>query len=59
MTDGSELVLSIRDDGVGGADSSKGSGPIGLIDRVAALGGHMQIESPQCGGTALHVTIPT
>jgi signal transduction histidine kinase len=40
-TDGSERVLSIRVEGVGGADSSKGSGPIGLIDRVEALGGHI------------------
>jgi signal transduction histidine kinase len=55
---GSDLALSIRDDGVGGADSSKGSGLIGLIDRVEALGGHMQIASPPGGGTALHVTIP-
>jgi signal transduction histidine kinase len=55
---GTDLVLSIRDDGVGGADSSNGSGLIGLIDRVEALGGHMQIASPPGGGTALHVAIP-
>jgi signal transduction histidine kinase len=57
--DGGKLVLSIRDDGVGGADSGNGSGLIGLIDRVEALGGHMQIVSPSGGGTALHVAIPT
>jgi signal transduction histidine kinase len=56
---GSELVLSIRDDGVGGADSGNGSGLIGLIDRVEALGGHLEIVSPPGGGTALHVAIPT
>jgi signal transduction histidine kinase len=56
---GSDLVLSIRDDGVGGADSGNGSGLIGLIDRVEALGGHMQIASPCGGGTVLHVAIPT
>jgi signal transduction histidine kinase len=56
--DGPDLVLSIRDDGVGGADSSNGSGLIGLIDRVEALGGHMQIASPSGGGTALYVAIP-
>jgi signal transduction histidine kinase len=56
---GSDLVLSIRDDGVGGADSSNGSGLIGLIDRVEALGGHTQIDSPPGGGTTLHVAIPT
>jgi signal transduction histidine kinase len=59
LTNGSDLVLSIRDDGVGGADSSNGSGLIGLIDRVEALGGHMQIASPPGGGTTLHVAIPT
>jgi signal transduction histidine kinase len=56
--DGPDLVLSIRDDGVGGADSGNGSGLIGLIDRVEALGGHLQIASPYGGGTALHVAIP-
>jgi signal transduction histidine kinase len=59
LINGSNLVLSIRDDGVGGADSSRGSGLIGLIDRVEALGGHMAITSPPGGGTALHVAIPT
>ena len=39
------LLLSIRDDGVGGADASPGSGPTGLTDRIEALGGHIQIES--------------
>ena len=52
-------MLSIRDDGIGGAYSSNGSGLIGLIDRVEALGGHLQIASPPGGGTALHVAIPT
>ena len=57
--DGSDLVLSIRDDGVGGADSGNGSGLIGLIDRVEALSGHLRIASPPGGGTTLHVEIPT
>jgi signal transduction histidine kinase len=56
--DGSDLVLSIRDDGIGGADSANGSGLIGLIDRVEALGGHLQITSPPGGGTAMRVAIP-
>jgi signal transduction histidine kinase len=55
---GSDLALSIRDDGVGGADTSNGSGLIGLIDRVEALGGHLQISSPPGGGTRLDVAIP-
>jgi signal transduction histidine kinase len=50
--------LSIQDDGIGGADSRKGSGLIGLKDRVEALGGRLQIASPLGSGTSLHVTIP-
>jgi signal transduction histidine kinase len=36
------LLLSIRDDGVGGADASQGSGPTGLTDRIEALGGDIR-----------------
>ena len=53
-----KLHLSIRDDGIGGADSLKGSGLIGLKDRVEALGGHLQIVSHPGSGTSLDVTIP-
>jgi signal transduction histidine kinase len=49
-TEGVTLRLSIRDDGIGGADSAKGSGLTGLIDRVEALGGRMQIMSPPEAG---------
>jgi PAS domain S-box-containing protein len=52
------LSLSISDDGIGGADYSKGSGLIGLRDRVEALGGRMRIASPAGSGTSLDVTIP-
>ena len=52
------LRLSIRDDGIGGADPGKGSGLIGLIDRVEALAGHMAISSQPGNGTSLLVTIP-
>jgi signal transduction histidine kinase len=52
------LCLSIQDDGIGGADSRKGSGLIGLNDRVEVLGGHMKVISPPGSGTTLHVTIP-
>ena len=57
-TDGGNLELSIRDDGVGGADPAKGSGLIGLRDRVEALGGQMEIASHAGNGTSLLVTIP-
>jgi signal transduction histidine kinase len=52
------LRLLIRDDGIGGADSRKGSGLIGLQDRVEALGGHMEITSPPGSGTSVHINIP-
>jgi signal transduction histidine kinase len=52
------LVLSVRDDGVGGADPSRGSGLRGLVDRVQALGGTLEVESPPGGGTVLRAEIP-
>ena len=57
-TEGASLHLSIRDDGIGGADTAKGSGLIGLSDRVEALGGTMKITSPTGAGTSLRVSIP-
>jgi signal transduction histidine kinase len=57
VTDG-VLRLLIRDDGAGGADPSRGSGLIGLSDRVEAAGGRIEITSPPEGGTSLLVTIP-
>jgi signal transduction histidine kinase len=52
------LVLSIRDDGIGGADPKRGSGLLGLRDRVASLGGTISVASPAGEGTALHVEFP-
>jgi PAS domain S-box-containing protein len=52
------LYLSIRDDGIGGADLGKGSGLIGLKDRAEALRGQMRIVSPAGSGTSVEVTIP-
>jgi PAS domain S-box-containing protein len=52
------LELTIRDDGVGGARVGAGSGLIGLADRVQAVGGRIEIVSPQAGGTTIHVTLP-
>ena len=52
------LDLVIQDDGVGGADSHKGSGLIGLMDRVEAVGGRLEITSQVGSGTSLHVEIP-
>ena len=57
-TDDANLSLSIDDDGIGGADVGKGSGLTGLVDRVEALGGTMEICSDAGRGTSLIVTIP-
>jgi len=52
------LSLTIRDDGVGGADASGGSGLTGLKDRVEALGGTIEVASPPGRGTRLDIAIP-
>ena len=56
--DDSALTLSIRDDGIAGADPSRGSGIVGLKDRVEALGGTISVLSPPGRGTTLHVRLP-
>jgi len=52
------LVVEIVDDGVGGADTERGSGLRGLADRVEAIGGRLRIWSPVDGGTRLEAEIP-
>ncbi|HEV8647971.1 MAG TPA: GAF domain-containing protein [Actinomycetes bacterium] len=52
------LHLSVRDDGVGGADPARGSGLVGLSDRVQALGGTITVHSPVGEGTTLQVDLP-
>jgi signal transduction histidine kinase len=52
------LRLLVQDDGAGGADPARGSGLIGLSDRVAAVGGRIEVTSPPGSGTTLMVTIP-
>jgi signal transduction histidine kinase len=54
----SVLWLSVGDDGVGGAEPARGSGLIGLRDRVEALGGSIQITSPAGEGTMIAVRLP-
>ena len=53
------LWIEIADDGVGGAAQSGGSGLRGLSDRVAALGGTIEVVSPRGGGTRLTAELPT
>jgi signal transduction histidine kinase len=52
------LVVEIVDDGIGGADTRRGSGLRGLADRVEALGGRLRIWSPAGGGTRVKAEIP-
>jgi signal transduction histidine kinase len=56
--DDSIVRIAIRDDGIGGADPARGSGLLGLTDRVEALGGRMEVASPAGRGTSLLVRIP-
>lgn len=53
-----ELLLTVSDDGVGGATVRRGSGLAGLRDRVAAHGGTLEIVSPLGEGTRVEVAIP-
>jgi signal transduction histidine kinase len=56
--DGDTLVVEVRDDGVGGANSARGTGLTGLVDRVDAARGALTISSPPGGGTAVHAELP-
>src|SRR5512133_452932 len=53
-----ELMVEVADDGVGGAGAAAGSGLRGLGDRVGALDGTLDVESPAGGGTLLRARIP-
>ena len=52
------LVVEVADDGVGGADTERGTGLRGLADRVEALEGRLRVWSPSGGGTRLRAEIP-
>jgi signal transduction histidine kinase len=55
---GAELILTIEDDGVGGADPSRGTGLTGLADRIEASNGTIVIASPAQHGTRITARIP-
>jgi signal transduction histidine kinase len=57
-TQDAALQLAIRDDGIGEADLSQGSGLVGLSDRIEALGGTLQVTSPVGNGTTLLIEVP-
>lgn len=52
------LEVTIADDGVGGADAARGSGLLGLFDRVQAIGGSLEVESEPKRGTTLRASFP-
>jgi signal transduction histidine kinase len=56
--DGHQLIVEVVDDGVGGADPALGAGLQGLVDRLAAVGGVLRVESPAGGGTRLRAEMP-
>jgi len=53
-----QVVVEIVDDGIGGADTERGTGLRGLADRVEALGGRLRVWSPNGGGTRVRAEIP-
>jgi signal transduction histidine kinase len=52
------VTLAVDDDGVGGADDTRGSGLRGLVDRVSVVDGTLHVSSPRGGGTHLTCTVP-
>ncbi|GLY88300.1 hypothetical protein Airi02_062290 [Actinoallomurus iriomotensis] len=57
-TEDAVLRVAVRDDGVGGADFARGTGLVGLKDRVEALGGRICLDSPRGAGTDLRAEFP-
>jgi PAS domain S-box-containing protein len=53
-----EVAVTIRDDGRGGASLASGSGLRGLVDRLGAIGGRLEIDSPSGGGTTVRAIVP-
>jgi signal transduction histidine kinase len=53
-----ELRVEVRDDGIGGARGEENTGLGGLADRVSALGGRLELESPPGAGTRVCALLP-
>jgi PAS domain S-box-containing protein len=58
VDEGDRVVVVVADDGVGGADPDDGTGLRGLVDRVAALDGRLEVISPAGGGTQVTAVLP-
>jgi len=56
--EGTSLAVEVSDDGVGGADLTRGRGLTGLVDRVEAVGGVLTITSPPGAGTVVRAVLP-
>jgi signal transduction histidine kinase len=56
--DEQNVIVVVEDDGVGGADLENGTGLRGLVDRLSALDGTLELETPEGGGTRLRALIP-
>jgi signal transduction histidine kinase len=56
--DNGRVLVQVTDDGVGGADPAGGSGLRGLADRLAALDGRLEVDSPRGAGTTIRAQIP-
>jgi signal transduction histidine kinase len=56
--DDGQVVVEVVDDGVGGADTERGSGLRGLADRVEALGGRLRVWTPPGRGTRVRAEMP-
>jgi signal transduction histidine kinase len=56
--DNGQVMVEVSDDGVGGADPATGSGLRGLLDRVSALGGELEVDSRPDRGTTVRAKIP-
>jgi signal transduction histidine kinase len=53
-----QIVVEVVDDGIGGADTERGSGLRGLADRVEAVGGRLRVWTPRGGGTRVKAEMP-
>ena len=54
-----KLLVTVADDGVGGARAGTGGGLAGLADRVRTVDGHIEVNSPHGGPTVVAIELPS